>query len=130
VPLAYSLGDFLWSLLVIFFMVIYFLILFQVIIDLFRRHDASGMKKAAWVIFLIFVPLLSLLIYMIVNGRGMAERNIQQAQSQQQQFDEYVRQTAGSGGSTDEIAKAKQLLDSGAITQAEFEQLKTKALGA
>jgi predicted PurR-regulated permease PerM len=128
--LATSLGSFLWSLLVIFFMVIYFLILFQVIVDLFRRHDASGFKKAAWVIFLIFVPLLSLLIYMIVNGRGMAERNIQQAQQQQQQFDDYVRQTATSGGSADEIAKAKQLLDSGAITQTEFDQLKTKALGA
>jgi predicted PurR-regulated permease PerM len=128
--LATSLGSFLWSLLVIFFMVIYFLILFHVIVDLFRRHDASGMKKAAWVIFLIFMPLLGLLIYMIVNGEGMAQRNLQQAQSQQQQFDEYVRQTAASGGSTDEIAKAKQLLDSGAITQAEFEQLKTKALGA
>ena len=126
---AASLGDFLWSLLVIFFMIIYFMMLFQVIIDLFRRHDASGLKKAVWIIFLLFAPLLGLLIYMIVNGAGMAERNVKEAQQQQQQLDSYVRETAG-GGSASEIAQAKELLDSGAITQAEYDTLKAKALAA
>ena len=122
-----NLGEFLWSLLVIFFMVIYFMMLFYVIVDVFRRHDASGGKKAMWLLFLLVVPLLGLLAYMITNGDGMAARNVQEAQEQQDQFDSYVRTTAG-GGSAAEIEKAKALLDSGAITQQEFDTLKTKAL--
>ncbi len=123
-----SLGEFLWSLLVIFFMVIYFMMLFYVIVDVFRRHDASGGKKALWLLFLLVAPLLGLLIYLIVNGDHMAKRNVDAAQAQQKQFDSYVRETAGSGGSAAEIEKAKGLLDSGAISQAEFDQLKAKAL--
>ena len=123
-----SLGEFLWSLLVIFFMVIYFMMLFYVIVDVFRRHDASGGKKALWLLFLLVAPLLGLLIYLIANGDHMAKRNVDAAQAQQKQFDSYVRETAGSGGSAAEIEKAKGLLDSGAISQAEFDQLKAKAL--
>lgn len=122
-----SLGEFLWSLLAIFFMVIYFMMLFYVIVDVFRRHDASGGKKAMWLLFLLIVPLVGLLAYMITNGDGMAARNVQEAQQQQDQFDSYVRTTAG-GGSAAEIEKAKALLDSGAITQQDFDTLKAKAL--
>jgi ABC-type multidrug transport system fused ATPase/permease subunit len=121
-----SLGDFLWSLVVIFFMIIYFMMLFQVVIDVFRRQDASGGKKVLWLLFLLIVPLFGLIVYMIANAEGMAKRNIKDAQRSQAQFDDYVRDV--SGGSASEIAQAKQLLDSGAISQAEFDQLKAKAL--
>ncbi len=127
-----SLGEFLWSLLVIFFMVIYFMMLFYVIVDIFRRHDASGGKKALWLLFLLIFPLIGLLAYMITNSDGIAQRNISAAKQQQEQFDSYVRQTAGGsgGGAAHEIEKAKGLLDSGAITQDEFNTIKTKALSA
>ena len=121
-----SLGDFLWSLVVIFFMIIYFMMLFQVVIDVFRRQDASGVTKVLWLLVLLFLPLLGLIIYMIANAEGMAQRNIKDAQRSQAQFDDYVRGV--SGGSASEIAKAKELLDSGAISQTEFDQLKAKAL--
>ncbi len=121
-----SLGDFLWSLVVIFFMIIYFMMLFQVVIDVFRRQDASGVTKVLWLLVLLFLPLLGLIIYMIANAEGMAQRNIKDAQRSQAQFDDYVRDV--SGGSASEIAKAKELLDSGAISQTEFDQLKAKAL--
>jgi hypothetical protein len=121
-----SLSEFLWSLLVIFFMVIYFMMLFQVIADIFRRKDASGGKKALWLIVLLCVPLFGLVIYMLTNGEHMAERNVQTMERQQQQFDDHVREV--SGGSAAEIERAKGLLDSGAISQDEFDRLKAKAL--
>jgi predicted PurR-regulated permease PerM len=121
-----SLGEFLWSLLVIFFMVVYFMMLFQVIVDVFRRKDASGGKKALWLITLLIFPLLGLLAYMFTNGDSMTSRNVQEMQRSQERFDDYVRETAG--GSAAEIEKAKSLLDSGAISQAEFDRLKNKAL--
>jgi len=117
VILATSFLTFLWSLIVIFFMVVYFIILFTVIVDVFRRHDASGGKKALWLIFIFFFPFLGLIVYLIANGDGIA----------QQDFDSYVRNVSG-GNSAEQIAKAKELLDSGAITQPEFDQLKAKAL--
>jgi hypothetical protein len=123
-----SLGEFLWSLLVIFFMVIYFMMLFQVIVDVFRRQDASGGKKALWLIFLLVVPLVGLLIYMIANGEGMTERNVQVMRDSQRQFDDHVRTVAANSGPAGEIEKAKELLDSGAISQDEFDRLKAKAL--
>ena len=123
-----SLGEFLWSLLVIFFMVIYFMMLFQVIVDIFRRQDASGGKKALWLIALLILPLVGLLAYMISNGASMTERNVQVMRDSQQQFDEHVRTVAASSGAAGEIEKAKQLLDSGAISQDEFDRLKAKAL--
>lgn len=124
--IASNLGDFLWSLLVIFFMIVYFMMLFHVIVDVIRRRDVGGGKKALWFIFLLVLPLFGLLIYLIVNGDSMNTRDVQAAQEAQQQFDAYVRQTAG--GSAGEIAQAKQLLDSGAITQQEYDQIKAKAL--
>src|SRR6478609_5848685 len=110
-----SLGDFLWSLLVIFFMVIYFMMLFSVIVDIFRRHDASGGKKALWLLFILFAPLLGLLMYLIVNGHGIAERQVKDARQSQAQLDDHIKAVAG--GSAEQIAKAKELLDAGTITQ-------------
>jgi len=118
--------TFLWSLIVIFFFVVYFMMLFHVIVDLFRRHDASGGKKALWILFLLFFPLIGLIAYLIANGDGMAQRAAAEVKQQQQDFDQYVRDV--SGGPTGEIAKAKELLDAGTITQAEFDQIKAKAL--
>ena len=125
---AASFIDFFWSILIIFFMLIYVIMLFQVVVDVFRRDDASGGKKALWLIFLLVTPLLGLLVYMIANGDGMARRNLKEVQRSQDAFDEYVRTTAGSGGAAAEIEKAKGLLDSGTISQAEFDTLKAKAL--
>jgi len=127
VILATSFLTFLWSLIVIFFMVVYFIILFTVIVDVFRRHDASGGKKALWLIFIFFFPFLGLIVYLIANGDGIAQRHSASQQQAQQDFDSYVRNVSG-GDSAQQIAKAKELLDSGAITQAEFDQLKAKAL--
>jgi uncharacterized membrane protein len=124
-----SFGEFLWSLVIIFFMIIFFIILFQVIFDLFRDHDLSGWAKAGWLIFIIVLPFLGLFIYLIVRGRGMAERSARQQIEAKKEFDEYVRETAGGGGATAEIANAKKLLDEGAISQEEFEVIKRKALG-
>ena len=125
---AYDLGDLLWSMLVFFSWIIFFWLLFIVFGDLFRRHDVSGWGKAAWTIFVILVPFLGVLIYLIANGGGMAERSAKDVQTAQAQTDAYIKSVAG--GSADEIARAKELLDSGAITQAEFDQLKAKALAS
>ena len=119
--------TFLWSLIVIFFMVVYFFILFGVIVDVFRRHDIGGGKKAVWLLFILFFPLLGLLSYVIVNGHGIAERQAKDAQKSQAEFDDYVKTVSG-GDSAEQIAKAKELLDAGTISQAEFDQLKAKAL--
>ena len=126
--LATGFTTFLWSLIVIFFMVVYFMMLFSVIVDIFRRHDIHGGKKALWLLFILVAPLLGLLIYLIVNGHGIAERQMKDAKQSQQQFDDYVKTVAG--GSADQIAKAKELLDAGTITQAEFDQIKAKALAS
>lgn len=124
----YPFLEVLWTLLVFFAWVIWFWLLITCFADLFRRRDASGGKKVLWIIFLIIAPFLGVLIYLLVNNEGMADRNIRQAQAQQQQFDDYVKQTAGSGGAAAEIEKAKGLLDSGAISQAEYDDIKRKAL--
>ena len=101
-----------------------------VLIDVFRRHDISGWAKAAWVIFIVILPWIGVLAYLIVNHTGMNERRAKEAQAAQSQFDDYVRQTAGKGGgAASEIEKAKQLLDDGTISQAEFDSIKAKALG-
>jgi predicted PurR-regulated permease PerM len=130
VPLAdnYPFLDVLWTIFIFFIWVAWIFLLVRIIFDVFRRHDLSGGKKALWVIFIVFLPFIGVLVYLIVNGGKMTERDVQQAQASQAQFDEYVRQTAGSGGAAAEIARAKELLDKGAITQAEFDQLKQKAL--
>ena len=125
----YPFLDVLWTMLVIFAWVIWFWLLITVFADVFRRHDTSGFSKVLWIIFVIILPFLGVFIYLIANHDGMAERNIRQMQAQQAQFDEHVRSVAG-GGAAAEIEKAKGLLDSGAITQAEFDAIKQKALAS
>ena len=120
-------GQVMWTFLVLFAWILFFWLLFAVFGDLFRRHDLSGWGKAAWSIFVIFVPFLGCFVYLITQGHKIGERNIQEAQAAQAQLDSHIKTVAGSG-SAEQIAKAKELLDSGAITQAEFDALKAKAL--
>ena len=118
-----------------FLSVLYFTLFFMwiwiavmVFIDIFRSHDMGGFAKAIWVIFVILLPYLGVLIYLIANHDGMADRNLAQVQQQKAATDEYIRSV--SGGAAGEIEKAKGLLDSGAITQAEFDSIKAKALAS
>ena len=120
--------TFLWSLIVIFFMVIFFILLFHVLGDIFSRHDASGLKKTAWVVFIIVAPFLGLFVYYITNADGMAQRQMKAVQQAQSDVDSYIRTVSADADPASQIAKAKQLLDAGTITQAEFDQLKAKAL--
>jgi putative oligomerization/nucleic acid binding protein/phospholipase D-like protein len=119
-------GQVMWTMLVFFAWILFFWLLFMVFGDLFRRHDISGWGKAAWSIFVIFLPFLGCFVYLISQGRHIAERNVQEAQAAQSQLDSHIKSVTG--GSADQIAKAKELLDRGAITQAEYDQLKAKAL--
>ena len=125
---SYPFLDVLWTMFIFFLWVIWFWLLFTVFVDVFRRHDISGGKKTLWLIFVIILPFLGVFIYIITQNDGMTQRNIERAQAQRSQMDQYVRETAGaSGGAAAEIDTAKQLLDQGAITQAEFDSLKQKA---
>ena len=124
----YPFLDVLWTMIVIFAWFIWFWLLIQVFSDLFRRHDTSGWAKAAWIVFVILLPFLGVFIYLITQSHGIAERHAKDAQAAQSQFDDYVKNVAGSGGAAAEIEKANALLQSGAITQAEFDALKAKAL--
>ena len=126
----YTFGEVMWSFLVFFAWVIWFWLLITVFADLFRRHDTSGFAKVLWIIFVIILPFLGVFVYLIAEHEGMTRRNIDQAQAQQQQMDAYVKSVAGSGGAASEIEKAKGLLDSGAITQAEFDSMKAKAIAS
>jgi Short C-terminal domain/Phospholipase_D-nuclease N-terminal len=125
---AYTFGQAMWTMFVFFMWFLWFWLLFTVFADLFRRHDVGGWGKAGWAIFVILLPFLGVFIYLIVEGRAMGERSMKQAQQAQTQMDTYVRSVAASGDPTEQIAKAKGLLDSGTITQAEFDQIKAKAL--
>lgn len=122
-----SFGDLIWWFLSIFVLFAYIMAVFSVISDLFRDHTLNGWWKAVWVVFLIFVPFLTVLIYLIARGRGMSERSAAQAKQFKEAQDAYIQQVAGSTP-TDEIARAKELLDAGSITEAEFQQLKARAL--
>ena len=124
----YPLLDLIWTMLVFFLWIMWFWLLFTVWGDIFRRDDLSGWGKTGWLIFTLALPFLGVFVYLISQNKGMTTRNIEYAQGQQAHFDEYVRETAGSGGAAAEIEKAKQLFDSGAISQAEFDSLKQKAL--
>jgi len=126
----YPFLEVLGSMLVFFAFIIWFWILITVFADIFRRRDTSGGSKVLWCVFVILVPYLGVFIYLIANHDGMAERNIKQVQAQQAQMDDYVKSVAGSGGAAAEIEKAKGLLDSGAISQAEFDSIKSKALAS
>ena len=121
-------GDFFWLLVWSFFIVCYLMILFQIIGDLFRDRELSGWWKALWIIALIFVPFLTALIYLIVRGRGMAERQAGELQKAQAATDSYIQEVAGRSNPAEQIATAKSLLDEGTITQAEFDRLKASAL--
>jgi Short C-terminal domain/Phospholipase_D-nuclease N-terminal len=125
---SYPFLDVVWTMFIFFAWIIWFWILITVFSDIFRRHDTSGFGKVLWIIFVIVLPYLGVFIYLIANHDGMAQRNIERAQAQQAQMDQYVKSVASSGGAAAEIEKAKGLLDSGAITQAEFDSLKAKAL--
>jgi hypothetical protein len=125
---TYTFGDVMWTMFVFFAWILFFWMLFGVFGDLFSRHDISGWAKAGWTVFVIILPFLGIFVYLISQGKGMGERAQQRAQSQQAQVDDYVRSVASSGSPTEEIAKGKELFDSGAITQAEYDQLKARAL--
>ena len=126
----YPFLDVLWTLFIFFLFVIWIWILITVFSDIFRRKDIGGGSKTLWIIFVILLPYLGVFVYLIANHDGMADRNIQQMQKQQQATDAYIQSVAGSGGAAAEIEKAKGLLDSGAITQAEFDSIKQKALAS
>jgi uncharacterized membrane protein YcjF (UPF0283 family) len=122
----YPFLEVLWTLIIFFAWVTYIWIVITVLVDLFRRDDIGGWGKAGWVVFVIVLPFLGVLIYLIAQHDGMRERGEKQLQAQRAAFDQHVREAAG--GSATEIAKAKELLDSGAITKSEFEAIKAKAL--
>lgn len=126
----YPFLEVLWTMFVFFAFIIWFWILITIFADIFRRKDASGFTKVLWIVFVIILPFLGVFIYLIANHDGMTERSVQQAQKQQEQMDAYVKSVAGSGGAAAEIEKAKGLLDSGAISQAEFDSIKAKALAS
>jgi cytochrome c biogenesis protein CcdA len=128
-PTMDSFWDFFWFIISFFLLMAYLMVLFQIITDLFRDKDTSGWVKAVWIFFLIFLPILTSLVYLIARGRQMTERNIASAQAMQHAQEDYIRSVSGGGVSaSDQIAQAKSLLDSGAISAQEYEQLKIKAL--
>ena len=127
---SYPFLNILWTTLIFFAWILFIWIAITVFIDIFRRHDLSGWAKAAWVIFIVILPWIGVLVYLIVNHAGMTERSTKEARASQAQFDEYVRKTAGTGGAASEIEKAKQLLDNGTITREEYERIKATALSS
>ncbi|HJU49030.1 MAG TPA: SHOCT domain-containing protein [Gaiellaceae bacterium] len=124
----YPFLDLFWTTIVIFAWVILFWMLIQVLSDVFRRHDISGWAKAAWTIFVILMPFLGVLVYLLTQSKGIAERRAGDARAAKADFDSYVQSVAG--GPAVEIEKAHGLLASGAITQEEFEAIKRKALAS
>ena len=126
----YPFLDIVFTMFIFFAWVIWFWILITVFADIFRRDDTSGFGKVLWMIFVIVLPFLGVFIYLIANHDGMTQRNIDRARAQQASMDDYVRSVASTGSATAEIEKAKGLLDSGAISQAEFDAIKQKALAA
>jgi hypothetical protein len=126
----YPFLEVVWTMLVFFGFVVWIWLMFAVLTDIFRRHDESGFAKVLWIIFVIIIPYFGVFIYLVVEHTGMTERAVKQQEAAQAQVDQYVQSVAGKGDPAEQIAKGKQLLDSGAITQAEFDQIKQKALAA
>jgi len=125
----YPLLGFFWSMLILFIWIAWIFLLIRVFADIFRDHEMGGFAKALWCIFVIVVPFLGVLVYLIANGHGMAERDMKTAQAQQQAMDQYIRSTAGSSASAaDELSKLAALRDAGTITDAEFTAQKSKLL--
>jgi len=128
-PLAdVSFGEILLVALEIFFFVIWIWILITILSDLFRDHELSGWAKAAWVLFLVFIPFLTALIYLIARGEGMRDRTVKAQADAKKHFDEYVREQAHASSPADELHKLAELKDKGALSQEEFDQAKTKLL--
>jgi hypothetical protein len=127
-----SFADIFWSLLWFYFLFLWIMVLFHILGDLFRDHTLSAVIKTLWVLFLVLLPFLAALVYLLTRGKGMAERAAARQQQAQEQFDGYVRSVATTGDTaaspTEQIARAKELLDAGTIDQAEFDRLKAKAL--
>jgi hypothetical protein len=131
-PIAadYPFLDILWTMIIFFCWVVWIWTMVVILTDVFRRRDISGWSKAAWTVFLIVLPFLGVLVYLIAHHDGMADRAAERARGEQAQFDHYVKSVATNGGAASEIDKAKRLLDEGTITQDEFNALKSKALAA
>lgn len=127
---SYPILDVFWTMLLFFGLIVFFWLLITIFGDLFRRDDIGGWGKTLWTVFVIVLPVIGCLVYMVGQGRGMAERGARAAKAQKTEMDEYIRSVAASNGSTgvDEVARAKTLLDNGAISQDEFEALKKRAL--
>jgi phospholipase D-like protein len=123
-----SFWDVVWFIIIAFAFTAYLMMLFSIVADLFRDPETSGLAKAVWLIALVFFPVLTALVYVIVRGRGMAERNLAGRAAVQRQQDEYIKQVAGAATPTDQIAQASALLEKGTISQSEFDTLKAKAL--
>ena len=127
----YPFIDILWSMIIFFAWVVWIWMMILILGDVFRRRDTSGWAKAGWVVFMLVLPFLGVLVYLIVNHDGMADRSAQASNRQKEQFDDYVRSVnASGGGAASEIDKAKGLLDTGAITPDEYAALKAKVLAA
>jgi hypothetical protein len=124
----YPFLNIFWTMIIFFTWVCWILLVVRVFADIFRQHDMSGWAKAAWTVFVIVLPFVGVLIYLIAKGKGMAGRDVEQSRTAQAEFDDYVNSVAGSSGPAGEIDKAKRLLDNGAIDQTEYESLKAKAL--
>ena len=124
----YPFLDVLWTLLIFFLWISWFMLLFHAIGDVFRRRDIGGGTKTLWLIFLLFAPFLGFFVYLIANSDDMAQRNAEQMAAARRETDDYVRSVAGSSGAAGEIERAKGLLDSGAINQQEYDAIKAKAL--
>jgi hypothetical protein len=120
--------DILWSMLIFMGFIMWFWLAVSCFGDIFRRRDMGGFVKSLWIIVIIFIPLFGVLVYLIGNHNGIAERSVKAAEAQQAAFDQQVREAAGTGGPAGEIAAAQQLLDAGTITQVDFDALKAKAL--
>lgn len=125
----FSLGDALLVALEIFFLVIWIWVLITVLVDLFRDHELSGWAKAVWVFFLIFLPVIAVLVYLIVRGSGMRDRAIAEQRHMQQASEEYIRSVAGASP-VDQLHRLDELRARGAISQTEFEQMKARLLAA
>jgi hypothetical protein len=117
-----------WSMLYFFIFFIWIMLLFRVFSDIFRSHDMGGFAKTLWFLFVILVPFLGVFVYVIVRDKSMGERDMAQAQAQNEAFKSYVQQTASSGGTADELAKLADLMNTGAITQPEYDAAKAKVL--
>jgi hypothetical protein len=124
----YPFLDVVWTMFIFFAWVIWIWLLITVLVDVFHRHDLSGWGKAGWTVFMIFLPLLGVLIYLISQGKGMAERSAKEQQAYQAQAEDYIKSVAVQSDPAAQIARGKELLDSGAITAEEFETLKQRAL--